>query len=130
MATLRETTPGINNTIPSDRLSTRRTRMMEVADLYIHQGDSEQQRKDYLGCLKQLKSQFEYVMDHYKECQQARASGKKILCSDEAWNMVIRKVTGKGASLRKVLEVKLTTLTSLELNFILTANNRCTSFIR
>lgn len=100
--------PNAGNTIPSDRLSTRRTRMMEVANLYIHQADSEQQRKDYLGCLKQLKSQFESVMGHYKECQQARISGKKIMCSDEAWDMVIRKVTGKGTSLRKVLEVKLT----------------------
>ena len=94
------TKPGL-----SGPLSVLQTRMMEVANLYIHRGESETQEKGYLDTFEQLKGQFQSLLEYYEECREVRLGGSKAGCSDEAWDMLTRKVTGKGPSLRKALEV-------------------------
>ena len=79
--------------------------MMQVADLYIHRGDSEAQGKDYLDTFEQLRGQFKLLLEYYERCREARVSGSKAGCSDETWDMLTRKVAGKGPSLRKALKV-------------------------
>lgn len=90
----------------SGPLSVRQTRMMEVANLYIHRGDSKEQQKSFLESFEQLSQQFKALMEYYEECKEARMRGKKVGCSAETWEALTRKVTGKGPSLRKALEVR------------------------
>ena len=94
------TKPGL-----SGPLSVRQTRMMEVANLYIHRGDSETQEKSYLDTFEQLKGQFGSLLEYYEGCRESRLGGSRAGCSDETWDMLTRKITGKGPSLRKALEV-------------------------
>ncbi|KAF8417156.1 hypothetical protein EV426DRAFT_701023 [Tirmania nivea] len=95
----KSTKPGL-----SGPLSVRQTRMMQVANLYIHRGDSETQEKSYLDTFEQLKGQFKSLLEYYEGCREARHGGSKAGCSDETWDMLTRKVTGKGPSLRRALE--------------------------
>jgi len=78
---------------------------MDVANLYIHRGDSETQGKNYLDTFGQLRGQFKSLLQYYEGCREVRLGGGKAGCSDETWNMLTRKVTRKGPSLRKALEV-------------------------
>ena len=94
------TKPGL-----SGPLSVRQTRMMEVANLYIHRGDSETQENNYLDTFEQLKGQFKSLLEYYEGCVEARLGGSKAGCSDETWDVLTKKVTGKGPSLRKAFEV-------------------------
>ncbi|KAF8441823.1 hypothetical protein BGX38DRAFT_1272625 [Terfezia claveryi] len=88
----------------SGPLSVRQTRMMGVANLYIHRGGSETEEKSYLDTFEQLKGQFKALLEYYEGCREARLGGSKAGCSDEIWDLLTRKVTGKGPSLRKALE--------------------------
>ncbi|RPB29280.1 hypothetical protein L211DRAFT_266157 [Terfezia boudieri ATCC MYA-4762] len=93
------TKPGL-----SGPLSIRQTRMMGVANLYIHRGGSETEEQSYLDTFEQLKGQFKSLLEYYEGCREARLGGSKAGCSDETWDLLTRKVTGKGPSLRKALE--------------------------
>lgn len=87
-------------------LSTRQTRMMEVANLYIHQTDSELQRRFYIENLERLRNDFRLLLSQYEAAKRDRLSGMKRGCGNEAWEALTKKVNGKGPLLQKVLDVR------------------------
>ncbi|KAF8442787.1 hypothetical protein BDZ91DRAFT_174732 [Kalaharituber pfeilii] len=85
-------------------LSVRQSMMMDVANMYIHQGDSVSERKRYLDSIDRLKNQFRSLMVRYRKVERARSSGVSVGCSDEVWEALARKVKGKGHALAKTLD--------------------------